>query len=213
MGRDVLDNSSNLQRRIAIEAARLIAEQGMRDYHAAKLKAASRLGLSGSAPLPRNSDIDAALREHQRLFQSRSQPRQLARLRETAVEAMRFFAAFEPRLVGAVLDGSADEFSAVCLHLFTDNLREITDLLADSAIAHEQQDRRMRLGAGIEIEVPAIVFAADGITIDVSVFAVDGLRQAPLDRISERPMRRATLTSLTDLIAQFGQASDAESSR
>ena len=55
------------RRRIAVEAARLIADQGMRDYHAAKLKAASRLGFSPDVDLPRNAEIESALREHQRL--------------------------------------------------------------------------------------------------------------------------------------------------
>lgn len=202
MRRGVHDHSVNGQRRIAVEAARLIAEEGMRDYHAAKLKAAARLGLADSAPLPRNSEIETALREHQRLFQGQTQPRQLLRLRESAVEAMRFFRAFEPRLVGAVLEGSADEYSAVCLHLFTDDLRDITHLLMNSAIAHEQQDRRFRQSAGHEIEVPALVFSAGEIAIDVSVFPVDGLRQPPLDRISERPMRRAALNTVLDLITE-----------
>ena len=49
--------------RLAHEAARLMAEGGMRDYHQAKLKAASRLGIHDDASLPRNREIDEALRE------------------------------------------------------------------------------------------------------------------------------------------------------
>src|SRR5690606_6689468 len=54
--------------RLAHEAARLMAEGGMRDYHQAKLKAAQRLGILDDASLPRNREIEAALREYQRLF-------------------------------------------------------------------------------------------------------------------------------------------------
>src|SRR3546814_19953739 len=55
--------------RPAHEAARLIAEGGIRDFHQAKLKAAERLGILDDASLPRNREIEDALREYQRLFQ------------------------------------------------------------------------------------------------------------------------------------------------
>lgn len=54
--------------RLAHEAARLMAEGGIRDFHQAKLKAASRLGIHDDASLPRNREIEDALREYQRLF-------------------------------------------------------------------------------------------------------------------------------------------------
>src|SRR3546814_4768410 len=54
--------------RLAHEAARLMAEGGIRDYHQAKLKAATRLGIHDDASLPRNREIEDALRESQRLF-------------------------------------------------------------------------------------------------------------------------------------------------
>ena len=54
--------------RLAHEAARLMAEGGIRDFHQAKLKAATRLGIHDDASLPRNREIEDALREYQRLF-------------------------------------------------------------------------------------------------------------------------------------------------
>ena len=194
------DDATQMRRRIAVEAARLIAEQGLRDYHAAKRKAALQLGLGDSSPLPRNTEIEEALREHQRLFQGQSQPAQLRHLREAAVEALRFFARFEPRLVGAALDGTADAVSAVCLHLFHDNFAEVIAFLDDSRIPHEQQDREFRFSADLRESYPALLFSAGGTAIDLTVFPLDGLRRAPLDRITERPMRRATLAALLALM-------------
>ncbi|HMM68454.1 MAG TPA: hypothetical protein PKC03_16075 [Dokdonella sp.] len=192
-----------MRRRIAVEAARLIAEQGLRDYHAAKLKAASYFGQPDSLPLPRNAEIEEALREHQRLFQAGSQPLRLARLRDAALEAMRFLARFEPRLVGPVLEGTADEYSAVCLHLFTDDPDELAMFLRANGIPFDQQERRLRLDADHTGDYPALLFSAGGTPIDLTVFPLDGLRQAPLDRISERPMRRASVDALREL--QRGQ--------
>ena len=194
------DDAAQSRRRIAVEAARLIAEHGMRDFHAAKRKAAHRLGLAETAPLPRNAEIDEALREHQRLFQSDSQPAQLRLLHEAAIEAMRFFRRFQPRLVGAVLEGTADAVSAVCLHLFHDNPGEVIGFLDEHAIPFEQQDREFRFSAELRESFPTLLFSAAGTRIDVSVFPLDGLRRAPLDRNNERPMRRAPLDALLTLV-------------
>jgi hypothetical protein len=188
------------RRRIAVEAARLIAEGGLRDYRMAKEKAAARLGIPGEAALPRNSEIEDALREHQRLFQAADQPRTLRRLREAAVEAMRFFARHEPRLVGAVLEGTADEHSAVCLHLYSDQPHEVLAFLDERGIPYEEQQRRLRLDRNVARDVPALVFRAGDTPIDITLLPYDQLRQAPLDRAGEKPMQRATLTAVQALL-------------
>ena len=74
--------------RLAHEAARLIAESGIRDFHQAKLKAAQRLGIHDDASLPRNSEIEAALREYQRLFQGDAQLNALRQRRDAALRAL-----------------------------------------------------------------------------------------------------------------------------
>ena len=48
--------------RLAREAARLMAESGVRDFHQAKLKAAERLGIHDDASLPRNREIEEHLK-------------------------------------------------------------------------------------------------------------------------------------------------------
>ncbi|HZV38696.1 MAG TPA: hypothetical protein VFF96_08110, partial [Pseudoxanthomonas sp.] len=63
-----LTRTRERRHRLAHEAARLMAEGGIRDFHQAKLKAASRLGIFDDASLPRNREIEDALREYQRLF-------------------------------------------------------------------------------------------------------------------------------------------------
>ncbi len=191
-----------IRARIAFEAARLISETGLRDYALAKRKAATRLGVTDEFSLPKNTEIDAALREHQRLFHAEDQPQRLHALRETAVEAMRFFAQFEPRLVGAVLDGTADEHSAVCLHLFSDDPDAPARHLEEHGIGYETETRRLRFDRDDEADFPVLQFAVDDTAVDVTIFAYDGLRQAPLDRIDGKPMQRATSATLQQLMRE-----------
>lgn len=187
--------------RVAQEAARLMSEHGIRDFHHAKVKAAERLGILDAQALPRNQEIEQALREHQRLFLADSQPLLLQQRREAAVEAMRFLERFEPRLVGAVLDGTADAHSAVCLHVFSDDSEAVTLFLREHGVPLEQQTRRLRVSRDVQAEYPVLLFAADEVPFDLTVLPRDALRQAPLDRIGERPMRRASRTALLSLLA------------
>ncbi|HKE48450.1 MAG TPA: hypothetical protein VKB52_10320 [Rhodanobacteraceae bacterium] len=193
------NRSNELRRRIAVEAARLIAEGGLRDYRQAKLKAASRLGITDDLSLPKNGEIEEALREHQRLFRN-EQPATLQALREAALEAMRFFADFEPRLVGPVLEGTADEHSAVCLHLHDDGADRVAMFLQEKGIPYEERTRRLRLERETTADVPVFVFSAGDSAIDITVLPYDRLRQAPLDRIDEKPMRRANLATVEELV-------------
>jgi hypothetical protein len=187
---------------VAQEAARLMSEHGIRDFHHAKTKAAERLGILETQALPRNQEIEQALRERQRLFLADSQPQSLQRRREAAVEAMRFLAAFEPRLVGAVLEGTADEHSAVCLHVFSDDPDAVGLFLRDQGIPAETQLRRLRLNRNEQAEYPALLFAADGVPFDLTVLPRNALRQAPLGRIDEKPMRRASLATVEQLLME-----------
>jgi hypothetical protein len=151
--------------------------------------------------LPRNSEVELALREYQRLFQSDSQPVLLLQRREAATRAMDFLRRFDPRLVGAIADGSADAHSPVCLHLHCDEVESVVGFLEESGIPFDQRERRIRLDRERVIECPVLVFSADGVSMDLSVLPHDVLRQAPLDRSSHRPMQRLSLSALRSLMA------------
>ena len=188
------------RQRLAVEAARLMAEGGMRDFHQAKLKAAQRLGISDDASLPRNREIEAALREYQRLFQS-DHAAGLRRRREAAVRALEFFAPFDPRLVGPVLDGTADGHSAVTLHLYSDDADAVPRWLDQHGIPAEVRSRRLRLDREREGEFAVWLFSADELAFDLTVLPLDVLRQAPLSSIDEKPMKRASIAQLRQLLA------------
>jgi len=188
--------------RVAQEAARLMSEHGIRNFHHAKLKAAERLGILDSQALPRNLEIEQALREHQRLFLGDSQPQLLRQRREAAVEAMTFLAPFEPRLVGAVLDGTADTHSAVCLHVYSDDTEAVVRFLREHGVPLEMQVRRLRYSRTEQPEYPVLLFAADAVPFDLTVLPRNALRQAPLDRTDDRPMRRAALAQVEMLLAE-----------
>lgn len=190
------------RQRLAHEAARLIAEGGVHDYRQAKLKAASRLDIRDDASLPRNREIEHALREYQRLFQGDTQMRGLHLRRQAALRAMQFLAEFDPRLVGPVLQGTADSNSPVCLHLYTDDPKVVSAFLEDHGIPAEARARRLRLDRTRSEDFDVWVFSAEGLTFDLTVLPTNALRQAPLSNIDERPMQRASKAQVQRLLAE-----------
>ena len=187
--------------RLAHEAARLMAEGGIRDFHQAKLKAADRLGIHDDASLPRNREIEDALREYQRLFVGDRHVTGLRQRREAALRALEFFRDFSPRLVGPVLEGTADANTAVQLHVHSDDPDAVQRYLDEHGIPNESRTRRFRLDRERLLDTSVWVFSAEELSFDVSVLPLDALRQAPLSNVDEKPMRRASLAQLRQLLA------------
>ena len=187
---------------LAFEAARLMAEGGIRDYHQAKLKAAQRLGIHDDASLPRNREIEDALREYQRLFLGSDQAAEVRRRREAAVRALEFFHAFEPRLAGPVLDGTADANTAVALHLHSDDADAVPRHFEEHGVPAQSRSRHLRLDREREGDFPVWLFSAEDLSFDVTVLPQDVLRQAPLSGIDEKPMKRASESQLRALLAE-----------
>jgi hypothetical protein len=185
--------ADNLRRELAQEAARIMAEHGVRDYLVAKRKAAERLGVTdGGAVLPKNSEIEAALAEYQRLFGGETHASALQAQRHAALCAMRYLADFSPRLVGPVLSGTTTVHAEVQLHLFADRAESVTLKMLDDGLAHAVTEKRVRFNADNVRAFPGVRFEMEEQPIEATVFPTDGIRQAPVSPVDGRPMKRAS---------------------
>ena len=200
MARPGKNRTDNIRRTIAAEAARIIAEHGISDFGMAKRKAADRLGVSDQRILPRNSEIEIALHEHLRLFQSHKLDDRLSRLRRIALSAMRMFQDFEPRLVGSVLSGTATAHSDINLHVFTDTPERIAMRLMNKGIHYRDDERRVRMMTDQTELFPAYLFDVNEISIDATVFPSSGLRHSPCSPVDGKSMPRATIGDVEKLL-------------
>ena len=191
----------DVRRALAQEAARIMAEHGVDDYGFAKRKAAERLGVGEHAVLPKNSEVEAALVEYQRLFAAESHASSLESQRTAALEAMRILAPFEPRLVGAVLSGTATAHQEVLLHVFSDSAEAVSILLLDAGIRYRVGARKVKLNAERVEQYPSVAFTVNGFEVEATVFPKDGIRQAPLSPTDGKPMRRMGTVDLEVLLA------------
>lgn len=189
-----------LRERLAQTAARLMIEGGIEDYGLAKRKAAERLGVKDLGALPSNAQIAASVAERQRIFEPHTQQRRVHALRRIALSIMDLLAPFQPRLVGAVLAGTATETSPIELHAFADSPEAVAAHLVDHGVTVRDCQRRYRYTAKRAALVPGYRFVHDGADVVVVTFPENGVREAPLSPVDQRPMRRAGRNEVADLV-------------
>lgn len=188
--------------RLAQEAAQILLQNGSRDYYAAKQKAALHLGAADTRNMPSNIEIESALQEHQRIFRADSQPTELRRLRQSALQAMQFFKDFNPRLVGSVLRGTADKYSIVSLHVFASAVEDLDLFLLQYNIPFEVGEKRVRFQLEQMQSLPAYRFVADEVPVEMVIFLENGPRQPPLSPLNSKPMQRANIRTLEKLLQE-----------
>jgi len=191
-----------LRLEVAAEAARILATEGQHNYHVAKKKAAERIGVSERLALPSNIEVKDALLSYQALYGGLAHHDNIDRLRRAAAQAMQLLGDFQPRLVGSVLDGTANCHSRVALHVFAESIETLVLFLLERGIAFDQQQRQIRWFNGDHRMVQVIVFERQDVEIEMTVFEPLHLRQSPPSPIDGRPQRRASLAELEILLQE-----------
>ena len=204
MGRRRNTRLDNQRRSVANEAARIMREQGVRDFLLAKKKAAQRLGIVDRGALPGNDEIAGAISEQQRLFGGDGYHDRLRALREIALDALGLFQGFEPRVVGGVLTGAVTDNSPIELHVFADTPEAVAFRLMEHDVPYEVLDRRVRYDSEHQDLMPSYRFLAGDVQVDATVFPLTGLRQPPNCPVEGGPMRRARGPELQALLWDQG---------
>lgn len=197
-------HARQLRQQLAAGAARIMAESHIDDFQHARRKAATRLGINDPALLPDEHEIEQALRDYRQLFGNDAQHLALLQAqRQAALQAMLFLQAFEPRLTGALLDGHADEHSALCLHLHCDDPTAVAQFLHEHGIPAQSRVRRLRLSRQHTADVDVWTFKAGQTPFELVVLPLAALRQPPLAKGSNHPENRTSLAQLRKLLDNF----------
>jgi hypothetical protein len=167
-----------MRERIAHQAARIIAEDGLQDYALAKHKAARQIGAPDTRNLPDNDEVERALRDYQALYQRDEQSVRLRQLRQQALEAMRMLEPFNPYLVGSVLNGTATRHAGINLQLFTDSAKEVELFLLAKQVSYKRGEKHLYFG-GEEHSLPVFIFLGGSVEVNVTVFSTQDIRQLP----------------------------------
>ena len=195
--------SSFEHRRLAVceEAARIMHQQGIRSFQAAKAKAVERLGVGRRFPLPSNREVEKALQQRLRLFSAEFWSDRCRLLWRLAAELMETFSAYEPRVVGALLRGIVTEKTPLEIHLFSDCPEEISNSFLQHQIPYECFDKRVRYRKNRYAMIPAFRFACEDVSVELLAFTRHSIREAPLCPVEGQPMPRVSLPRAREIIA------------
>lgn len=187
---------------IAGLAARLLVEGSVRGFGAAKRKAADAYGVHGAAlKLPSNLEVLRSIVEYQRIFEFAVRPARNEQLRRAALDAMHRLRGFSPRLHGAVLLGTTLRTSAVELHLFCDELEQVSRFLLDGRVAFELDEVLLWVRRERREPFPRFHTSTHDTDFELTVLPVRALRQRLLSPLDSRPYRYFTYAELAALLA------------
>ncbi len=201
MSRDPGSKRQHLRERIAHQAARLMAEDGIDDYALAKRKAARQVGAADLRELPTNEEVEQALRAYQELYQEEEQRALLTHLRKQALAIMQLLKSFNPHLTGPVLSGTAGRHTNVSLQLFVDSIKDVELFFLNRQIPYRRAEKRMYVG-DIWRVIPVFTLANDEAEVKIAVFSTNDQRHALKTSVDGKPIERARTETVENLLQQ-----------
>lgn len=189
-----------MRARIAVVAARIMAEDGIGDFATAKRKAARQLGAADTQSLPTNDEIEGELRVYQSLYQGAEQQQRIHYLRARALAAMEQLAAFRPYLTGPVLNGTAGRYAHIDLQVFADSGKDLEIFLLNRNIPYQTQELRRYTG-NQEQAVSVLSLDWEDTPIRLAVYAPADERRSVKTSALGRPLERAGLDAVRSLVA------------
>lgn len=200
MGRESGRRAEQAREHIAYQAARLIAEDGITDFGAAKRKAARQLGVSESRNLPTNEEVEEALRSYQALYHPDELRSRLQELRTLALSSMRLLERFRPHLVGGLVTGNIGKISNVQLHLYAESVKDVEMYLLNRNVRYATRELRLFVGNS-ELRTSAFAIEAEVADVELAVLAAEHENRPTRVTVDGRPLPRASLQSVQEMVA------------
>jgi hypothetical protein len=192
--------NAKLRQAIALEAARLMYDRVESEYYTAKRKAAKRLCRRGVKPedLPSNAEIREQIQVFARIHEGDKRSEHLREMRLEALRLMRLLRAFKPRLIGSVMTGHVRKGSDIDLHLFTDSVGLITDLLEQHGYQFDVE-RKQVVKHG-ESRVFTHIHIYDRFNFELTVYALDKAHYVFKSSITGKAIERASVRELEEFL-------------
>jgi predicted nucleotidyltransferase len=193
---------SKLRRQIAWEAARLMYSREEGEYYRAKQKAAHRIcqGWVKPADLPSNAEIRDEIQAFARLHEGDQRTANLREMRVEALRLMRLLARFRPRLIGSVMTGHVRAGSDIDLHLFSDSIDAVTDVLDAGGMIYDVERKRVRKHD--EERVFTHIHVQDRFPFELTVYPADKAHYVFKSSITGKAIERASIRELETLLSR-----------
>src|SRR6266550_4572661 len=195
-------SNAKLRQAIALEAARLMYERVESEYYTAKRKAAKRVCRQQVKPedLPSNAEIREQIQLFARIHEGEKRTQHLREMRLEALRLMRVLRPFRPRLIGSVMTGHVRKGSDIDLHLFTDSVGLVTDLLEQDGYQYDVE--RKQIVKHGETRVFTHVHVHDRFNFELTIYPEDKAHYVFRSSITGKAIERASIRELEELLAR-----------
>src|SRR5437764_5921075 len=195
-------SATKLRQAIALEAARLMYQRTESEYYTAKRKAAKRLCRGGVKPedLPSNAEVRDLIQTFARLHEGERRTAHLRAMRLQALRLMRLLRTFRPRLIGSVMTGHVRKGSDIDIHLFTDSVGLVTDLLQHEGWQFDVE--RKQVVKHNEARVFTHIHVHDRFNYELTVYAEDKAHYVFKSSVTGKAIERASIRELEELLNQ-----------
>ncbi|MFI4859257.1 MAG: HD domain-containing protein [Phycisphaerales bacterium JB063] len=177
---------------IALRAAQLMYHREETEYFTAKRKAARHLGIDwkhSPQDLPSNAEIRERIHTLASMVEGEQRGDDLRQMRLLALRHLRLLEPFRPRLIGSTLTGHTRKGSDIDLHVFTDRLSAITDLLDDHALPYRVEHKPVRKHN--HTTVYTHIHIDDRFPVELTVYTEAQHRTVFRSSITGKPIERA----------------------
>jgi hypothetical protein len=194
--------NAKLRQAIALEAARLMYERVESEYFTAKRKAAKRLCRSSVKPedLPSNAEIREQIQVFARIHEGDRRTEHLRDMRLDALRLMRLLRQFRPRLIGSVMTGHVRKGSDIDVHVFSDSVGLVTDLLQQEGYQFDME-RKQVVKHG-EARVFTHVHVHARFNFELTIYPEDKAHYVFKSSITGKAIERASIRELEELLGR-----------
>lgn len=191
-----------LRRQITAEAGRLMYTRTESEYYRAKLKAARAICGRWVKPsdLPSNAEIRDEVQRVAWMFEGDARFDNLREMRLFALQMLRKLTRFQPHLIGSVLTGHIRRGSDIDIHIFTSSLEAVTQTLDEDGLRYDVERKRVRKFD--EEQVYTHVHIQDRFDVELTCYLPDQINYPFRSSITGRPIERASLDELEELIGR-----------
>lgn len=188
------------------EAARLMYEENVKQYHTAKWRAAKNILSQGGGKtstvrtrdLPSNGEISEQVYQLASMYEGRTLTDRLFEMRLLALEVMATLEEFSPRLIGSVSTGRIKKGSDIDLHVFTDTVEKLEFKLNQLKWQYEKECVDIRYKNGIRQFTHFYLHSE--YPVELSVYPENDIRIQGRSSTDGKPIIRISYNRLLDLI-------------
>lgn len=187
------------RRRIAEEAALLMAEGAENEYLDAKQRAMMMLGLSGQGRMPSNRLIKECVTSITKTQLGDEEVRKRIReMRTIAEQIMTAIEDYDPFLVGSSLSGQIRNSSDIDLHAYSDDPSELVEKLQDYGYTEINEEHvENRKGSFLHLRWFENIYP-----VEITVYSWSWRDLVLYSSVTGKPMKRADLQAVKKLLAR-----------